>query len=209
MLRTPDGVISGSWDIARYADEHGSGEKLFPKGSEEVIRAWHDRAETALGAGRALILQAMLDDPEAQEQSLAFLPKALRKAARPMARVGTQFVARKYGSLMRDPSKGEAAMREALLELRSSLAKSSPYLLGQFSYADIIMATSLQGISPADDRFVPLEPAVRRAWTRERLAAEFADLLAWRDQICDAKRPVRRADESAKRPARATLSAAR
>jgi len=43
-------------------------------------------------------------------------------------------------------------MRSALETPRAALAKSSPYLLGRFSYADIVMAILLQGVSPVDDR---------------------------------------------------------
>ena len=74
-------------------------------------------------------------------------------------------------------------MRSALESLRAALSKSSPYLLGTFSYADIVMAILLQGVVPVDHVRFPLGPTMRAAWTRDDLAADFADLLAWRDRV--------------------------
>jgi len=72
--------------------------------------------------------------------------------------------------------------------LRSALSQGSRYLLGSFSYADIAMAVSLQGVLPVADRFIPLEPATREVWTRGDIAASFPDLLAWRDQLYELHR---------------------
>jgi mercuric reductase len=51
-----------------------------------------------------------------------------------------------------------------------------------FSFADITMAASLQFILPVAERFISLGPATREAWTHHGLAAEYPDLLAWRDR---------------------------
>jgi len=59
-----------------------------------------------------------------------------------------------------------------------------------FSYADVICASVLQFVAPVSDRFVPLEPATRRSFTHPELAREFADLLAWRDALYEAHRPI-------------------
>ncbi len=84
-----------------------------------------------------------------------------------------------------------SAMREACNALREGLKASSPYLLGSFTYADIVMATMLQGILPVADRFLRLGPATRAAWTREDIAREYADLIAWRDEVYEAERQAR------------------
>jgi glutathione S-transferase len=57
-----------------------------------------------------------------------------------------------------------------------------------FTYADVLLATSLQGISPVADRHLPVRPATRRAWTRDAVARDYADLLAWRDWLYDTHR---------------------
>jgi glutathione S-transferase len=52
-----------------------------------------------------------------------------------------------------------------------------------FSYADIAYAVALQSIRPVADRWLPLGAATRTLWTVPALAEEFADLLAWRDDV--------------------------
>jgi glutathione S-transferase len=54
---------------------------------------------------------------------------------------------------------------------------------GAFSFADIAMATALQLTVPVADGYVALGPATRAAWADDALAAEFADLVAWRDAL--------------------------
>ncbi|MCS6971798.1 MAG: glutathione S-transferase domain-containing protein, partial [Leptospiraceae bacterium] len=78
-------------------------------------------------------------------------------------------------------------VRALLREVRQALADKK-YLLGQFSYADITVAATLEFVRPVEDRFIPLKPALRAALTQEDLSAEFADLLEWRDQLYQEKR---------------------
>jgi glutathione S-transferase len=83
-------------------------------------------------------------------------------------------------------------MRSVLHRLRAQVPQHSPHLLGSFTYADIVMATGLQGISPVADRHLRLRPGTRQTWMRESLAAEFPDLLAWRDAIYEQHRALPR-----------------
>jgi glutathione S-transferase len=46
----------------------------------------------------------------------------------------------------------------------------------------------LQGVMPVADRFIPLGPAVRACWTRPALAAEYDDLVRWRDALYEQHR---------------------
>ena len=95
---------------------------------------------------------------------------------------------RKYDLRLGDADEHTHVFRLALDRLRSGLAASSLYLHGSFTYADIVMASLLQGISPVDDRFWKLGPATRAAWTHAPLAAEYADLVAWRDSLYESRR---------------------
>jgi glutathione S-transferase len=122
------------------------------------------------------------------EQMPPFVPRWTRPALRPVTRYATEWFSRKYALHFEDAPAHLARMRTALEILRAALAKSSPYLLGDFSYADIVMALTLQGVSPVDDRYIPLEPASRQVWTRPDLASEFPDLVAWRDQLYERHR---------------------
>lgn len=186
VLLTGEQTLTESWDIALYADRVGRGSKLVPPEHEAAIRRWNDLADDAMSAGRALVTAAMLASPEALEEGLPpNVPRAIRPLLRPFMRHGMKWFARKYGLRLddRDRRAAVAVTRSALEALRAALAKSSPYLLGSFSYADIVMATLLQGVSPVDGRYIRLSPATRRVWTQDELAAEFPDLVAWRDDL--------------------------
>ncbi|MET0286005.1 MAG: glutathione binding-like protein, partial [Polyangiales bacterium] len=80
---------------------------------------------------------------------------------------------KKYGALA-----NEGAMREVLRAGRAELGRR-PYLLGPFSYADIALASCLQMVEP----LAIAQPATREVWRWPELAAEFADLLAWRQRL--------------------------
>ncbi len=182
-------VISESWDIAVYTDRVGSGSKLIPSEHERAVRTWTTLADDAMQAGRALVIAAMLSSPRAlDENGPPAVPGWLRPLLRPAARSLTRVFSRKYALSLDETEAHTQAVRAALDALRKGLKASSPHLLGSFSYADIVMATLLQGVSPVADRFLALGPATRAAWTREGLAREYADLLEWRDRLYEAKR---------------------
>lgn len=182
-------VLTESWDIAVYADREGKGAPLLPPALEPEIRRWAKHADDLMGVGRALITASMLASPAARDETLPrAVPRWLRPLFRPMTRAVTAWFGRKYALALGDGAAQQAAIRAALFELREALSKRPLYLLGEFSYADIVMATSLQGILPVADRYLRLGPATRQAWTNAALAAEFSDLIAWRDQIYERHR---------------------
>ena len=76
------------------------------------------------------------------------------------------------------------SLYQALIATREGLARSdSDYLLGRFSYADIAMAVVLKVVAPIATTQPPLGPATQACWNDSKLAAEFADLLEWRDRL--------------------------
>jgi glutathione S-transferase len=178
--------LKDSWDIALYADRVGRGAPLVPEAQREEVRAWNRRADAAMEAGRLLVTAAMLRSPGALGESLGpGVPAPLRVLLRPVARHAMGWFGRKWGVRTEEAPAALAAVRAELLGLREALARrGGKYLLGGgFSYADILMATVLQGVRPVEDRAIRLGPATRQAWTREELAGEFGDLLAWRDGL--------------------------
>ena len=182
-------VVSESWDIVVYADREGNASKLIPAEHGSAIKAWAALADEASNAGRALVIAAILaSGPALDEQAPPQVPKWLRPPLRPLARAATRAFARKYDLRLSERDAQLQAIRKALDGLRGGLAASSPYLQGPFTYADIVMASLLQGISPVDDRFIRLGPAARTAWTQAPLAADYADLIAWRDKLYDSQR---------------------
>lgn len=193
VLLTDREVITDSLDIARHAERTGHGTRLFPENHLGEILDWNQKSEMTLEAGRALSVSRVLQDQEAQAESLPpFIPGALRGALTPVARSGALFLSRKYHLTDESLKTHQARMREQLVALRKGLEKSSPYLTGRFSFADIVMAVALQFVVPVDDRFIHLGPHTRKAMTEIPLAEEFADLIQWRDLIYGKHRKARK-----------------
>lgn len=196
-----DTLLRDSWDIARWADEHGQGAPLIPAEHAAEIRRWNDLADQTMAHARVLIVANMLATPASMDESMPpAIPRWIARLSRPINRAGTKWFARKYGV---DPAATGPAitkMRETLTTLRQVLA-GRPYLLGasssrpsgpEFTYADIVMSTMLQGVLPVSDEYIRLGPATRTVWTQPALAAEFPELLAWRDDLYRRhRRPVR------------------
>jgi glutathione S-transferase len=186
-----DQVLTESWDIAVHSDRIGQGTKLVPSDREAEVKAWSERADRAMESGRAIIMASMLASPGALDEGAPpGTPSWLRPLMRPIARRAARAFARKYGVENGVTEEHARAVREALEGVRAAL-KGGPYLLGSFTYADIVMSTLLQGVSPVADRFLKLGPATRRAWTNDAVATEFADLVAWRDALYEKHRPKR------------------
>lgn len=189
VLIDGDRVLTDSWDIALHADRVGDGSKLIPMDREAEIRRWNDLADETMNAGRALVLGSLIATPEGLDEGLpAQVPPAVRPYLRPVGRYVMRWFARKYGLQADRSEQYTSKVRAGLDALRAGLAKSSPYLLGSFSYADIVMATCLQGISPVANRYIPLGPGMRKVWTQEQLAIDFADLIVWRDRLYEQHR---------------------
>jgi glutathione S-transferase len=180
-------VLKDSWEIALYADRVGHGAPLIGDAQADV-RRWHDLAEHALSAGRSLtIARTLASDPALDETVGA--PRLLRPLVRPIGRYVLRWFGRKY-ALELDPARAVAVAqpaRQALDQLRREL-NGADYLLGRFSYADIIAASLLQGVSPVSDRYLRLSPGIRGAWTQAEVAASYSDLIAWRDRLYERHR---------------------
>jgi len=184
VLVDGDTVVSESWDIAMYADRVGDGPKLIPPEHEAAIRRWTALADETMQAGRQLILAALLRSPAGlDEASPPFVPTWMRPFSRPVARAITRALVQKYPQSQGGEDAPQRALRPALDEIRRAREGGAPFLLGSFTYADIVMSTMLQAISPVDDRFLRLGPATRLVWTQAALAQEYADLIAWRDEL--------------------------
>ncbi len=181
LLDRAEGIFD-SIEIARYADQLGSGTTLFPPQHRGEIARWEQLADEAMQAGRVLVTSRMGRDSKAKRQSVpAFVPAPLRGM---VATVGMRYLARKY----RFGSAGEAAHRASfghvLSELARALEGGRPTLLEHgFTFADIAMAAALHFVRPVDDRYVRMTPEQRTAWTDRELEQSFAPLLGWRDAL--------------------------
>jgi len=177
-------VLRDSFDIARYADEHGSGAPLFAVG-EESARRWTTIAEDVSDPGRVLTTRAVLADKEAMLENVpSFVPRAVRAWSRPLVSTACVYLAKKYRFDARPPEEHRRRMQAALREV-ASVVEAQPYLEGDaFGFADMAVACSLQFVRPHPS-LVRLGPATARAWTRADLLAEVEPVLAWRDQVVE------------------------
>lgn len=190
-------VLMDSFAIARHAEQHGRGTLLFPPGREDEIAAWNEQSEIIMVAGRALLLPRIAASPAAlREQLPPFVPASWRSGLEPLAASGVRHLVRKYQTSALEAAEYEARARAALERLQAAL-REREWLLDTFSFADITMATSLQFILPVAERYISLGPATREAWTHPGLAAEYADLLAWRDRLYTTHRLPRESADAA------------
>lgn len=174
-------AVEGSYAIARWADRHGSGEALFPEGKESVIRAWDERSEAVLDAGRARTTARVARDPQALQESLPPPMDKLGPLGLPIAKVGARFLALKYGMSRQSTDAHLATMVEHLEALGRAL-DGRDYVVGdRLTYADITMAVALTFVQPPARS--PLGPRSRELWSEPALTERFGGLLAWRDGV--------------------------
>ena len=186
LLVGPDVTIGDSFEIMQYADEVGVGDTLLPDLAE--VRSWRNKIEPALEQMRVRVSQGVLRDSAAlKEAAAAAAPSFMAGLLKPVAVMGVKFFARKYGFALDAETADEALIRSILEDARQAL-NDGRYILTTFSVVDIMVATLLQAVAPVDDTFVSLPPATRDVWHHEPLAAEFSELLAWRDALYRAYR---------------------
>jgi len=153
------------------------------------VRKWSQIADGGMGGVRARVLAKLLEHPGALDASLPpFVPGWIRPVFRPTTRFILRQLQRKYQTRADEGAAHVMQLREALDRLRAALKQKHPYLLGRFTYADIVMATLLQGVFPVAEHYMPIGPSIREVWTEESLVDEYADLIAWRDTIYERHR---------------------
>ena len=184
LLVDDDGTpVVGSLEIAEHVDRKGKGATLFPADLRGRIQSLHETLEATMNAARARLMGRLRADPEALNASL---PSYLQGTpfASAVGRAAVSFIVRKYD--VRDDDV-DARMRAGLLSVREVLG-SKPFVLGDFTFADVLATSVVQTIEPVDDRYLRLAPATRRSWMHDTLRHEFADLVAWRDGVYRAHR---------------------
>jgi glutathione S-transferase len=185
-LLVEDGTaIMDSLAISEHVDRAGSNSRLFPLEHHTSILELNARLEPMFHAARARAVQGALTDDDA---ALDLVPLQLRSLpfARSAARLGSRFVAWKHPTL----SSGIREQLRAGLEEVRRLLTGREFVHGAFTYADIIAASTIQLIAPPSDKYLPLSPVMRRQWSDDELADEFADLVAWRDDLYANHRPA-------------------
>ena len=183
VLITGDEVFTSSFDIALYADREGAGVKLVPNDREAEIRAFAERVDAAMQHGRVLVVSRLLESGPARDETLPrWVPGAVRPLLRPITHFGTAWFGRKYDVDVASVAAHREALRREIEALRGALG-GRDYVLDTFSWADIVLASIVQGFAPVEDRYIRLGEATRKIWTYRDLAEEFADLVAYRDRL--------------------------
>jgi glutathione S-transferase len=179
VLFTPDGALTDSWQIALFAERVGSGTALIPNEQRAAIAEWNEASERLLGAARSCAMLRVVHAPEAALESLpAPLAGLLGKRG---AGLAVRAFNAKYSIRLEQQADYHAQVREELSRVRQALAGGRRFLLDQLSYADFAMAVGIGCLRPLPS--TPMGPAMRLASTDEALAAEFPDLIAWRDAL--------------------------
>jgi glutathione S-transferase len=181
--------IGDSFAIAQFADAEGlkkpsPAASLFPAGQLEAITGWNRLSEQAISAARAIVTRRIIADRAALKASIPdFFPRLFHAPLIPVAQFSAGYIESKYQTADLRDEAAEGSITGSLEALRTSLA-GRPYLLGDFSYADIAMAEALQFVKPVEnDRAIPLKPKQRECMTHARLADLFDDLMGWRDEL--------------------------
>jgi glutathione S-transferase len=186
--------VPDSTEIARWADRHGDGPRLFPPELETDIARFATLSEEALDAGRPLALARMLRDDEALGE---MVPRALRgligPLGAPVAAFGIRRTLRKYEANRVDLASHEARLAGVLDLLRAALADprasgEQKTLLGRFTFADVAMTQALGFVDPPPFG-LRMGAASRRSFTDPQLRERYEDLVEWRDAVYGAHRP--------------------
>jgi glutathione S-transferase len=183
VLLTEDKAIADSDEIARWADERGSGPSLFPDQHRDAIEHWIRRSQEGLAAGRAVSLVRVLADDDAVVELTPPWLRKLGPIARAVGRSGVARTRRKYTRDARTDEEHQRTLEGVLDELRAALGPKPTTLLGTFTYADICAAQVLSFVQPPDRKYLRLGKANAAAFGDPALAARYADLVAWRDAL--------------------------
>ncbi len=188
LFRNGKPPITDSVDIAKAAGslavEGANVASLFPPEREAGIDEWLTELEVMLAASRNIVgTKTVTNDEVLAAEAPKWIPGPMRAFA---ARSVMKLFLAKYGLPDRDATNDQAIMRTFLIRTTSrvsALPKEKPYLLGEFSFADISLATGLQMILPVRHERVRMRSQLRNAWTQTELIPLCEPLLAWRDEL--------------------------
>ena len=173
-------VLPTSLEVARYADRIGRGAALFPEDQLVDVLRWADVSDRIVGIGRASALAGLRSNRAAQREALPpFVPPFLRGSLAPTISSISIFLASKH-DVPSDTAAEVEKLGPLLEEVRRALGGGS-YLLAGLTFADVAVAASLQVLRPRASS--SLGPGTRAIWSHEDLAADYEDLLAWRDRL--------------------------
>ncbi|HWB77605.1 MAG TPA: glutathione S-transferase N-terminal domain-containing protein [Nannocystaceae bacterium] len=185
VLRTDEGWLTDSFEIARWASTQAPGSTLMRE--LDRVREYNELSERGLAAGRARSLQRLLGHRDGLRDMLP--PKmrpVLGPLGIPLAAFGVRRTLRKYAATVGGDAERE--LTDVLDRLRADLDASKSathgvaHLLDGFSYADIAMAQVLAFVDPPTTH-LRLGEGARATFHDPEVAPRYVDLLAWRDRL--------------------------
>jgi glutathione S-transferase len=176
-----DEIYTDSFDIARYAERQGGSEQLFPEQDIQRIQRLDSLSERLLNLLRAEVFDRTKGNHQAKVERLSFVSEKWRERAVPVLDYMVNFLEKKY------PVPAEESASTLLQEIRAEL-NGRPYVLDDFSYADITLAQPLQFVSPLGGPYYRLGEAQIKTMEDVELAREFSDLIEWRDALYEKHR---------------------
>ncbi|MEE2786546.1 MAG: glutathione S-transferase N-terminal domain-containing protein [Myxococcota bacterium] len=178
LMKWDKAILDSSWAIATQADTMVDAPPLHTDLPD--VQTWNEIADRILELGRIRISLDILDDEPALR---AALPTGLQGLPGGLfiARTGARYMLKTY-PVSTSPSELIGQMAVHLEAVRQGL-KAGDFLLGEPTYADMTIASSLQMIDPADTQLIPLDERLHQIWSCTRLKQDFEDLCTWRDMV--------------------------
>lgn len=174
--REPKRILSDSFDIAAWA---------IGSGDMSTFRTWNKLSDVILDYARACFARAATRDVGLAIEIMA--PRWLKKLpaflVRMVMTMGVKVFAMKYRHENRESS-DPAVVLQAVGKVREALCSGKGrYLVGdQFSYADIVMAIAVNGLSPSKG---VIQFTVPSHYATEPLDVlkDFEDVKQWKDEV--------------------------
>lgn len=182
LLTAPGKRVNDSFEIAGFADANSRENPLIPAAHFDDIKRWIESAELALCSARIRATRRIRDSSAALAERLpAYTPGILRKPLAPMAYLATQYILHKY-DLEDDSDEKLFGNMDDFFGSADKILKGKKHIHEAFSFADIVIATALQAVTPVDNKYIYLGEASRKCMCEPELALKYPALIAWRDE---------------------------
>ncbi|GAC1371796.1 MAG: hypothetical protein NVS3B3_14210 [Aquirhabdus sp.] len=183
LLITPDQKVNDSFEIAVYADGKSKKEPLVPSAHSTEIKDWTASAELALYSARIRATRRIQSSAAALADRLpSYTPRFMRKPFVPMAYIATEYILRKY-QLEDDRDDQLLRNMDDFFGRADKALRGRKFVFEKLSFADIVIATALQAITPVDDKYIYLGLPSRKCMCEPDLAKKYASLIQWRDDF--------------------------
>ena len=184
VLIDRDFKINQSFAISKYIDYRFPKRSLIIGHDETKIAEIHQWMESTTDLGRKILIILLGKNKEGRFESLPdSLPNWFKKVLAPASPMAISRLAMKYDVDLESRDLYNQLLKDRFKEISKKVTEGQ-YILGEFSYADIMVALSLQNLKPVDDEFIRSKPIFRMYATKDYCDEDWAKkLLKYRDFI--------------------------